>query len=84
MKGEVVMMTNNGAITSFRIATSWTDDHDPVVVDIMFSTHENAFQAFNHLATLLGFPDTTIWQAGVAMRETNKRHTRSSHANTSK
>ena len=80
MKGEVVMMPCIIDITSFRIATSWTDDHDPVVVDIMFSSHENAFQAFNHLATLLGFPDTTVWQAGVAMRETNKRHTRSSYA----
>ena len=80
MKGEVVMMTNNGSVTSMRIATSWTDDHDPVVVDIVFATHENAFQAFNHLATLLDLPDKTVWLDGIAMRETNIRHTRSNHA----
>ncbi len=52
MKGEVVMMTNNGAITSMRIATSWTDDHDPVVVDIVFATHEkcvSGFQSFSNI-----------------------------------
>ncbi len=43
MKGEVVMMTNNGSVTSIRIATSWTDDHDPVVIDIPFKTHDEAF-----------------------------------------
>ena len=84
MKGEVVMMTNNGSVTSIRIATSWTDDHDPVVIDIPFATHEVAFQAFNLLTNWFGLEDITVWQDGIAMRETNKRHTRSSHANTSK
>jgi len=84
MKGEVVMMTNNGSVTSIRIATSWTDDHDPVVVDIPFKTHDIAFHYFNALANMFELPNTIVWSDGIAMRETNKRHTRSNHANTSK
>ena len=84
MNGNVIMLTNNGAITSIRVATSWTDDHDPVVIDIPFATHEVAFQAFNLLTNWFGLEDITVWQDGIAMRETNKRHTRSSHANISK
>ena len=80
MKGEVMMMTNNGSVTSIRITTSWTDDHDPVVVDIPFKTHDIAFHYFNALADVFGLPDTTIWQNGIAWRETNKRHTRSNDA----
>ena len=82
MNGNVIMLTNNGAITSIRVATSWTDDHDPVVIDIPFATHEVAFQAFNLLTNWFGLEDITVWQDGIAMRETNKRHTRSNHANT--
>lgn len=80
MRGEVVMMTNNGSVTSIRIATSWTDDHDPVVVDIPFETHEQAFHFFNAFANIVKLPNTTVWSDGIAMRETNKRHTRSSYA----
>ena len=80
MKGEVIMMTNNGSVTSIRIATSWTDDHDPVVVDIPFKSHDIAFHYFCALSDLFDLPDTTVWSDGIAMRETNKRHTRSSDA----
>lgn len=81
MKGEVVMMTNNGSVTSIRITTSWTDDHDPVVVDIPFKTHDIAFHYFNALSNMFGLPDTTIWQDGIAWRETNKINIRSNNAN---
>jgi len=80
MKGEVVMMTNNGSVTSIRIATSWTDDHDPVVIDIPFKTHDEAFFYFNALSNLFELPNTIVWSDGIAMRETNKRHTRSNYA----
>jgi hypothetical protein len=81
MKGEVVMLTNNGSVTSIRIATSWTDDHDPVIVDIPFKTHEQAFQHFNALSDVFGLPKEIMWQDGIAWRETNKRHIRSDNAN---
>lgn len=80
MKGEVVMMTNNGSVTSIRIATSWTDDHDPVVVDIPFKSHDIAFHYFNALANMFELPNTTVWSDGIAMRETIKRHIRSNDA----
>ena len=80
MKGEVVMMTNNGSVTSIRIATSWTDDHDPVVVDIPFKTHDIAFHYFIALANMFELPNTTVWSDGIAMRETMRRHIRSNNA----
>lgn len=83
MKGEVVMMTNNGSVTSIRIATSWTNDHDPVVVDVQFETHEQAFQHFNALSNLFNLPNTIVWSDGIAMRETDKRHTRNKNASIS-
>ena len=80
MKGEVVMMTNNGSVTSIRIATSWTDDHDPVVIDIPFKTHDIAFHYFNALANMFELHNNVLWQDGIAMRETLRRHIRSNDA----
>ena len=80
MKGEVVMMTNNGSVTSIRIATSWTDDHDPVVVDIPFKTHDIAFHYFNALANMFELQTNVLWQDGIAMRETLRRNIRSEDA----
>ena len=80
MKGEVVMMTNNGSVTSIRIATSWTDDHDPVVIDIPVKSHDIAFHYFNALANMFELGSSILWQDGIAMRETFRRNIRSNDA----
>ena len=75
MKGEVTSMTNNGSVTSIRISAEWTDDYDPIVVDIPFLTSSAAFQSFIWLSNIFQLDEQVVWSNGCAMRQQNKLQT---------
>lgn len=75
MKGEVVSIINNGSVTSIRIAAEWTDEHDPIVVDIPFLDSSAAFQSFIWLSNIFQLNEQVVWSNGCAMRQQNKLQT---------
>ena len=74
-KGKINKLINNGSVTSIYIDTQWTDDYDPVVVDVQFDTHEQAFQFLHAFANILKLNEQVVWRDGEAMRQTNRQQT---------